>query len=284
MPYSRRVAGVDIKRTLPVHLTWMVGLVIAWISWGVAAEVRFGVDSHAYWAVWQADWRRDMYDIAPGRVDAYNYSPAFAFAIWPFSHLSWPVFGVLWSMAATVALIWLLRPLGSRWVFPLLLCAAPEILSGNIFWLLALSTVWGLHPAPKAAGWWAVAALTKVTVALGPIWFVVRREWRHAAWSVVTTAVVVGATLLVTPDLWRQWWAFLLDNEASSTSIGSSILPPLVWRLPIALLLTVWAALTDQKRILPVALVLATPVAGPAAFVMLAAIPRVTQSSDQSRM
>lgn len=277
------MAGVDIKRTLPLHVTWMLGLVIAWISWRIAADVGLGVDSHAYWAVWQGDWRTEMYDIAPGRIDAYNYSPAFAFAIWPISHLPWPVFGVLWSTAAAAACIWLLRPLGWRWVIPLLLCATPEILSGNIFWLLALTTVLGLQAAPSSGGWWAVPALTKVTVALGPVWFAVRRDWRPAAWSALTTAAVVGVTLLATPELWRQWWAFLIEHEASSSSVGSTILPPLVWRLPIALALTVWAALTDRRWGLAVAMVLATPVAGPAAFVMLAAIPRLNRNGSPAQ-
>ena len=128
-----------------------------------------------------------------------------------------------------------------------------------------------------------MAALTKVTVALGPIWFVVRREWRAAGWSALATAALVAVSWLVTPDLWRQWGDFLLEQEASSSSVGSTILPPLVWRLPLAVLVTCWAAHTDRRWPVPVAMVLATPVAGPAAFVMLAAIPRLRSQEAGSR-
>lgn len=269
------MAQIDPRKSLPLHVTWLLGAAIAWLSWQVAADTRLGVDSHAYWAVWQGDWRTDIYDIAPGYIDAYNYSPAFALALWPISHLPWPVFGVLWAVVTTTACVWLLRPLGWRWVAPLLLCASPEIMSGNIFWLLALTTVWGLGGTPVSGAWWAVSALTKVTVALGPVWFAVRREWRPACWSGLATGSIILITWLFVPDLWRQWATFLVENEASSTTIGSSILPPLVWRLPIAVLATGWGATTNRKWALPVAMVLATPVAGPAALVILAAIPRL---------
>ena len=268
---------VDIRRTLPLHVTWLIGLVIVWFSWQVARDTGLGVDSHAYWAAWQGHWRTDMYDLAPGTTDAFNYSPAFALAVWPVAQLPWPVFGVAWSLAALVACCYLVRPLGWRWVPPLLLCASPELLSGNIFWLLALTTVWGLRAAPRSGAWWALAALTKVTVALGPVWFAVRRQWRPLGWSVATTGALVAVTYLATPDLWRQWLDFLLDNQASTSTVGSSVLPPLAWRLPVAVAVTVWGALTGRVWAVPVAMVLATPVAGPAAFVMLAAVPRLRQ-------
>lgn len=268
-----------MRRTLPLHLTWLLGAIVAWFSLQVALDLRLGVDSHAYWSAWQGDWRSEMYDVAPGRIDAFNYSPAFALAIWPLAHLPWPVFGVLWSVAAAITLIYLLRPLGWRWVAPLLLCASPEILSGNIFWLLALAAAWGLGVRPRAGGWWAIAALTKVTPALGPVWFAVRRDWRPLAVSVLATTVIFGVSWMITPGLWGEWFDFLGVHEASTTQVGSGILPPLVWRLPLAVLLTAWGGLSDRPWLVPVAMVLATPVAGPAAFVMLAAIPRLVDSN-----
>jgi hypothetical protein len=47
-----------------------------------------GYDSHAYWLT----RRGSRYLAAPGRHDAYLYSPAFAQVIRPLTLLPWPVF------------------------------------------------------------------------------------------------------------------------------------------------------------------------------------------------
>jgi hypothetical protein len=268
---------VDVRRHLPVHVTWILGISLVWISLDLMSGTRLGQDSHAYWNLWQGSWDREMYTIPPGYLDAYNYSPAFAQLVWPLSALPWPAFGLLWSLAATAAFTYLLRPLGWRWVLPLLLCCAPEILSGNVFWILALVTAWAARPGarPRTGAWWSVVVLTKVTPALGPVWYAVRREWGPLAWSVAGTAAVVAASALISPELWSRWISFLLDNENSSGVVGSPILGPLAVRLPLALVLVVWGAATDRRWTLPMAMALATPVAGPAAFTMLAAVPRM---------
>ena len=216
---------------------WLLALVPTWVHLQVMA--RPGQDSHAYWAAWQGDPATDMYDVAPGYLDAFNYSPAFAQAIRPLTLLPWPVFGVLWSLLAVAAFTWLLRPLGWRWVFPLLLCCSLEIISGNVFWLLALAAALGLGQHPRCGAAWSVVALTKVTPALGPVWFAVRREWRHLAVSAAVTAAVVGVSWALSPDLWAAWLDFLLDHEASDEAVGSPVLPPLLLRAPVALALTV---------------------------------------------
>ena len=50
---------------------------------------------------------------------------------------------------------------------------------------------------------------------------------------------------------------------------------PLVARLPIALAVAVFAARTDRRWLLPVAMLLACPVVGWGTFALLAAIPRL---------
>jgi hypothetical protein len=50
---------------------------------------------------------------------------------------------------------------------------------------------------------------------------------------------------------------------------------PLVARLPLALALTVFAARTDRRWLIPVAMVLACPVVGWGTFALLTAIPRL---------
>lgn len=267
--------NVNVRRALPVHVTWIVGGVLTWILVRLMLKVRLGQDSHAYWAAWQGDWRTEMYDIAPGFPDAFNYAPAFAQAIWPLAQLPWPVFGILWSLASVVALTYLLKPLGWRWVLPLLLCSSQEILSGNIFWVLALVVAFGLGRGATSGALWAVPFLTKVTPALGPLWFAVRREWRPFFASGLTTVAIVAVSYALSPDLWRQWLAFLTDNESSTRQVGWVLLPALIYRLPFSIALTIWGALTNRTWTVPLAMALATPVTGIAAFTMLAAIPRL---------
>lgn len=274
VPYPRSVSEVSLRSALPRHLTWLMGGALVWLTWQDSQLSRLGRDSHAYWQAWQGG--SSLYSSAPGTVDAYNYSPAFAQLLWPLAQLPWPVFGILFSVAATVGLAHLLRPLGWAWVFPLLLCCAPEIMSGNIFWVLGLVAAYGLRETGGWAALWAFALLTKVTPGLGPLWFAVRREWRPLAVSVVATLAVVLVSWLLMPTAWHDWYTFLTTNGGGSkVTTGSPLAPPLVYRLPVALALLVWAAHTNRRWGVPVAMVLATPVTGIAAFTMLAAIPRL---------
>ena len=52
-------------------------------------------------------------------------------------------------------------------------------------------------------------------------------------------------------------------------------IPPLVVRLPVAAVLLVFAARTDRRWLVPVCMVLASPVIGWGTFALLAAIPRL---------
>lgn len=271
---------IDVRRSLPLHAAWIAGLTHAWQTFLLFRDYygldRLGVDAHAYWAAWQGDWRSEMYDISPGAVDAFNYSPAFALLVWPLAQLPWLWFGVIWTVACVVGLVWLIVPLGWRWVPPLLLCATHEIVSGNIFWALAIAAVVGTVGGSRWRGAaWSFVALAKLTPALGPIWYAIRREWGPLAVSVCVTVVVVGGTYLLVPELWHQWFSFLMHNQVSTQTAGARFYPPLVYRLPLGLLVVVWGARTGRAWTIPVGMVLASPVSGVAMFVLLYAIPRL---------
>ena len=127
-----------------------------------------GQDARAYWAVPLND------PYAPGSVgqeSAYLYSPAFLEVLAPIRLLSWPVFLAVWTSLLLLVLRWLSGPL----LFgPLIVLTFPELWGGNITILLAAMIVVGF----RRPGVWAFALLTKVTPALGLLWFAVRREWR----------------------------------------------------------------------------------------------------------
>lgn len=287
-PSLGAVTVSSLRRLLPLVVCWGYAALLTGFSLQIMNDIRPGNDSHAYWRAARGAWDASTYAISPGYVDAYNYSPAFVQAIWPIAQLPWPAFGTLWSVAACAAFVWLLWPLGVRYVIPLVLCCSPEILSGNVFWLLALAAVASARPGARhhGAAAWAFVVLTKVTPALGPLWHALRREWRSLAWSVAATAGVVAVSVLVSPGLWAEWISFLARNERSTETVGSPILGPvfgpIVVRLPLALVLLAWGALTDRRWALPLAMAIVTPVAGPAAFTMLAAIPRLRQSGDST--
>jgi hypothetical protein len=272
------VSDIGARTLVARSLGWAGSLVFAWLSVTlVVSELGFGVDSHAYWAA----WRGQMYDAAPATRDAYLYSPAFAQAIWPIAQLPWPAFSIVWSLAATAAVVWLALGASRVWVVPLILLGTFEVLTGNVNWILALVAVFGLrHP-----GLWTVALLTKVTPALGPVWFLARGEWRKffvaAGWAV---AVSVGSFALA-PDLWREWWDFLSTHAGSSTDkVGATFLPPLVVRIPLVLAFVVWGARTNRVWTLPVGMALLSPVSGIGQLVVLLAVPRLVRDERKQRL
>ncbi len=232
-----------------------------------------GQDARAYWVALHSD---SPYSLGPagsvgvggsassvtvGQESAYLYSPAFLQVIAPLKSLPWTEFLVVW----TALLIVVLRLLVGRLLFaPILLLCFPELWGGNITILLAAAIVLGF----RWAGTWAFVLLTKVTPGLGLVWFAVRREWRALAWVGVATAVIVGVSAAIAPSLWREWFD-VLAGSTGSTTVGASVPIPLIVRLPVGLVVVIYAALTDRRWLVPVAALLALPVVWWGSFAML---------------
>lgn len=248
-------------------------LAFALVLYSLSQTYRFsgpGWDAHAYWMA----WRGSMYGIPPGYRDAYNYSPVFAQVLWPLAQLPWPVFCGILVATAGAGVAWLVRPLPGRLPIAVWLCASPEILSGNIYWLLAIVAVVGFrHP-----GAWTISALTKITPTLGPLWFLIRREWRSLTIAIVSAVVVTAISAMLAPHLWQEWISFLLRNHERG---WDGIVPPPIYRLPVGLILTVYAARTDRRWILPIAMGLVTPVFGMGTFAILTALPRLLRFNEK---
>jgi len=265
------MSTVSVRKRLPRdaflvlagYLTVYAVLMTGWYG--------IGWDAHAYYVAWSGD----LYEAAPESVDAYNYSPLFAQVIWPLTLLPWPAFCALFIGAAAVSVTWLVRPLPRVWAVGLWLFCTPEILSGNVFWLLAVAAVLGLRRGSP----WCVAAYTKILPCLGPVWFVLRGEWRPLLRFTATAAALFLASYALDPGLWHSWWDFLGDSAGDSSGkvylSFAAFTFPLVVRLPLALSLLAFAARTNRAWLLPVAMVLASPVVGWGTFALLAAIPRL---------
>jgi len=244
---------------------WIALAPTLWILFGSRLS-SFGMDSaHAYWNV----WRVGPYTLPPGSKDAFNYTPAFAQVIYPLTLLPWPVFLAVWSLLLGAALVWLLWPMSSRWRWLVLAYAAPPaLLIGNIEAFIAVAAVVGLrHPSA-----WAFPLLTKITPGLGPVWFVVRREWRSAWVAVACTVLVVLVSGAFAPALWGEWLSFVAGAPTPPTQAHY---PPLVLRLLLAFLIVVWGAVRGRRWTLAVAMVLAMPLWSSGVLVLLASLPRL---------
>lgn len=228
---------------------------------------RWAWDSIAYYEAWAGG----LYTVTPGESGAYNYSPVFAQLVWPLTHLPFVVFAALFTGAAVAGVWWLLRPVPLVLKMALWIMCLPEIFSGNVYWLLAVAAVVGF----ARPGWWAVAAFTKITPCLGPVWFLVRGEWKSLrSWGVWVGGLAL-ISLLTVPQAWAGWIEFLTANSGGAFVGVFFWTLPFPWRIALALGLTVVGARMNRSVVLPFAMVIASPVVGPGTYALLAAVPRL---------
>ncbi|MBM6400943.1 glycosyltransferase 87 family protein [Phycicoccus sonneratiae] len=250
------------------HALWIGLLPAAWVFLGSRRHV-IGLDSaHAYWHAWQ----QDLYGPSPGSFDAYSYAPVFAQVIHPLAGVPWSVFLVVWSLLLAAALAWLLWPLPGAWRWLALGYALPPAVAiGNIEPLVAVAVVVG----STRPGAWAFPLLTKITPALGVVWFAVRREWGRLAAVALWTAAIVGASAAADPDAWVRWVRYLVESE-ETTQVRDL---PLWVRLPLAAGLVAWGAARDRRWLLAVGMVVAMPLWSSGVLLLLAAVPRLLTTS-----
>jgi hypothetical protein len=227
------------------------------------------VDAYAYWTTRTGDF----YAAAEtGRIGAYLYSPAFAQLLAPFVVvLPVAVFTALWTAINFAALWWLV----GRLALPslLFLPISFEIISGNVHLLYAVAIVAGFrYPAA-----WALMFLTKVTPGVGVLWFGVRREWRSFAIAIGATAAIVAVSVVLDRSAWEQWIGILRTDlsgagQASFATVGWYLGVPLVPRLAAAIVIVAYAARTDRRWLVPVAVVLSLPVLWLNGLAILAAV------------
>lgn len=229
------------------------------------------------YGIWNA-WDGGLYDIPWLAYEAYVYSPAFAQIIYPLTLLPWEVFAALWTALAIGILFWMRVP----WMlaFP---GVVDDILRGNIHVFLAGAVVLAVWRQPMGAGAWVFPLLTKVTPGIGMAWHLVRREWRAVVIGLGLTAGIVGASVLVSPDLWAEWIGLLVANVGSDPRI--QVIPlPLLIRLPLALGLVVVAARWDRAWLLPIGVMLALPNVWTSSLALLAGTAALWVAQRRERL
>ena len=242
-----------------IGVLWLVG-----IATGILPYNLHPNDSHAYWAVDPANPYRDA---ALGSVDAFLYAPAIAQLLAPFTLLPFTVFRLGYAAISLGALT--LAGAAYTLVVP---GVVEDLVRGNIHVLLAAVILVGF----RYPGAWSFVLLTKVTPGIGLLWFAIRREWRALGWVALATGAVVAVSVLVGGiGLWEDWIRLLASNAGTSRtySYGFFALPPFGFRLPFALAVIVWAAVTGRRWAVPIAAFLALPVIWPSGFALLAAVP-----------
>jgi hypothetical protein len=241
---------------------------LATIGYGIFLY-GFGWDSHAYWVAWH---RGSIYLGAPEQRDAFLYSPAFAQAIWPLAQFQWPMFAAIWAVGNAALFAWLLWPMTLKWRLVAMTLTGIEVVNGNVWALTAVVLVLGF----ARPGFWAFPLLTKITSAVGLVWFAARREWQQLITAIATALFVIAISAATAPGLWHDWLAFLLHGggRGSSFALNGRFVPPIV-RLPIAVALAIVGARKSRPTWLAWAVLLGSPVFALESFAVLAALPRL---------
>ena len=271
----------------PLELRWRRILTIAGLLLAVGLVVAMwasaepfdpdgygpGQDARAYW---EAPMAAPYLPGSVGHEGAYLYSPAFLQLLTPLRLLPFPAFVGVWTVLLLAVLFWLSGPL----LFgPMVVLCFPELWGGNITILLAAAVVLGF----RRAGTWALPILTKVTPALGLLWFAARREWRPLLEAGLVTALIVVVSAVLAPGLWSDWLHLLASSTESST-VSGSVPVPLLLRLPVAAVLIAWAAARDRRWLLPIGVLLAMPVIWWGSFALLAGSVALERRHIETRL
>lgn len=248
------------RRRRLLDRTLRVAFVVVLVLFTVFRPTTAG-DAHAYWAVDLAN----PYSRPVATQDAFTYTPPAAIFFSILGNLPFEWFQAGWTLLIGFALLWLTGPFALA--FLVLPVVASDLYLGNIHVLLAAAIVGSLrHP-----GLWAVPLLTKPTVGVGLLWYVVRGEWRRLATALAVTAALAAAAFMIAPSLWSQWIEYVLATGVSPNVGSAYYLPiPLLLRLPAAALLVIWGARTNRPWTLPAAAMLGLPVLWLVGLAMLA--------------
>jgi hypothetical protein len=233
-----------LRFLLPVVLIGCgLALMTGWYAlhnWGL------GYDAHAYWVAGRS---ANPYHEAPGRFDAFLYSPVFALLMRPLAALPWAWFIGVWTVAETCAFLWLIHPVKWQWQIPLLVLCATEITIGNIYGFMGIAAVLGMR-RPEA---WAFPLLTKIGPGvMGLLWFAACGEWHKVARAMGATAVLSTVSFAITPRMWMDWITFLLSHSGDN-----GVRVPILFA--VGAIATVFGARTGRVWLLPIAMLLAVP-------------------------
>jgi hypothetical protein len=181
----------------------------------------------------------------------FGYSPVIAQLWAPLFQLPLDVFVFIFRAVEVAGLVLLAGPLAGLFIFTS--PVASEVNAGNINFALGVIMVLGFRwPAL-----WAIPLLTKPSMGVGLVWFVVRREWRKALIPVAIAGALAAVSFAFAPNLWFEWVRWI---QVGTSPVGLWPYPWPIWaRLPISLALVIWGARTNRPWTVVVASAFALP-------------------------
>jgi hypothetical protein len=260
-----------------------------------ATEWQHFNDEHAYWLAGARLWAGEpLYDVAaaPNTPFAYWYPPPLAQVLAPLTAFAGAeLFSVLWTVALLACLWWLG---GRNALIALALIAflpvAVELRVRNVHLLIAVLVVLALR---RSWAFWVPAAALKITPVLGVAYLAAAGRWRDAAKVAVLGLAVLGISVALGPDAWRE---FIDVVGVRAGTDGGSLVPiPFAVRFGAGAILAVVAGRlvarggglgTGSQRageaLLIVALTIANPTLWMTAFSLLVAIVPLWRSAGRS--
>jgi len=239
-------------------------------------------DAYTFWVAWRDG---HLYPRHWEPVSEYVYSPAFVQLLWPWMQLAWPLANAVWTALQTVALIWMLGPIGAlvALAFPIPSLAGhgtavfAAIDKGNPMVLTAAAITLGLTRWP---GSFAYVLLTKVSAGIGILYFLVRREWRALGLALGTTLAIAVVSALFSSGLWVEWGRLLYGAVSTSGSAGAlskeEFMPlPLAVRGVIGVGVVALAGAGGWLWAVPIGCFLALPDIHLGGYAVLTAVPAV---------
>ena len=204
------------------------------------------VDALSYWQTNPAD----PYPIGKTEFQ-FGYSPVVAQLWAPLFHLPFEVFAFIFRVFEVVGLVLLTGPLAGLLIFTS--PVASEVNAANINFTLAVIMVLGFRwPAL-----WAIPLLTKPSMGVGLVWFMVRGEWRKAAIPIAIAGAIAGVSFLFDQKVWFEWFQWI---QTGTLPVGTWPYPWPIWaRLPFSLALVIWGARTNRPWTVAVAAGFALP-------------------------
>ena len=285
---SRLTAPVVIgeRRLPPIGLVLLATIGLGLLAVIVAFEWTHLNDEYAYWQAGARLWAgQALYDpgAAPNTPYAYWYPPPLAQVLAPITAVvSADAFAIAWTAVLLACLWWL----GGRNVLVALaliafLPVAVELRVRNVHLVIAVLAVLALR---RSWAFWIPATALKITPVLGIGYLAAAGRWREALKVAIVGAAVLGVSLMLGPDAWRQ---FLEVVGARAGTDGGTILPieiPFAVRFALGGVLAIVAGRVAARAVargasarggealLIVALVVANPTLWATAFSMLVAI------------
>lgn len=181
---------------------------------------------------------------------AYGYSPVAAQLAAPMFWWPFPLFAFVLRLLEVASLVFLTGPLAGALIFTT--PVASEVNAANINLPIAVIMVLGFRwPAL-----WVFPLLTKPSMGIGLLWFVLRGEWRKAAIPIAIAGALSLGSFLFDQRVWFEWLDWLRTNPA----VGEWPYPFPLWaRLPFSIALIVWGARTNRPWTVALASALSLP-------------------------